>query len=37
MPMVGRIMGRIIGIQDGDRYYLPVTQSCNINVDAELK
>lgn len=29
MPMVGRI----IGIHDGDRYYLPVTQSCNINVE----
>jgi len=29
MPMVGKI----IGIQDGDRYYLPVTQSCNINVE----
>ncbi len=29
MPMVGRI----IGVRDGDRYYLPVTQSCNINVE----
>jgi len=29
MPMVGRI----IGVQDGDRFYLPVTQSCNINVE----
>ena len=33
MPMVGRI----IGIQDGDRYYFPVTQRCNINVDADLE
>ena len=29
MPMVGRI----IGIQDGNRYYLPITQTCNINVE----
>jgi len=29
MPMVGRI----IGIRDGDRYYLPITQRCNINVE----
>ena len=29
MPMVGKIIGK----WDGDKYYLPITQSCNINVE----